>query len=174
MAVINLRPLEPRDAPLILEWMKDNEVNQYFRFNPDSVTIDSVNEFILNSQNNKTDNHFAIVDETDEYLGTVSLKSIDYTAKTAEYAIVLRKSAQGKKCGYFATNKILDYGFNKLDLQRIYLNVLSENKIAVSFYERFGFVYEGEFVNHISIREKLHSLKWYRVLKSEWKNLKEK
>ncbi|MCL2089178.1 MAG: GNAT family N-acetyltransferase [Oscillospiraceae bacterium] len=174
MAEIKLRTLNPKDAPLMLEWMKDIQVNRYFRFNPDNVSIDSVNEFIANSQDNKVDNNFAIVDHTDEYLGTVSLKNIDTVVKSAEYAIALRKSAQGKKCGYHATMKILEYGFYELGLQRIYLNVSAENKTAVSFYERFGFVYEGEFVNHISIRGELHTLKWYRLLRDEWEELPRK
>jgi len=168
---ITLRPLEKKDAPLMLEWMKDFEVNRFFRFNPDDITIDSVNEFVENSKDNSKNMHFAIVDKTDKYLGTVSLKNIDSKAKNAEYAIVLSKKAQGKGAGYSATKQILDYAFKTLALERVCLNVLSNNKPAINFYKNFGFIYEGEFSNHIFVNNELCSLKWFRIMKNEFESI---
>jgi len=166
---IVLRPLAKKDAPLILEWLKDRDVTRFFRFNTENATIDSVQKFINDSHNNKDSIHLAIVaSKDDEYLGTVSLKEIDRDAKTAEYAISLRKKAQGKGYGHEATIKILDYAFTRLDLERVYLNVLSDNEKAIKLYKQIGFVYEGEFLNHIMVRGELKSLKWFRLTKSEY------
>ena len=166
---IILRPLKEKDAPLILEWLKDKDVTRFFRFDTENATIDSTLEFINSSQNNNDSIHFAIAaSEDDEYLGTVSLKNIDQSAKTAEYVISLRKRAQGKGYGYEATVKILDYAFCQLNLVRVYLNVFSDNKKAINFYEKFGFIYEGEFLNHIRVRNEFKSLKWFRLTKSEY------
>ena len=166
---IILRPLEEKDAPLILEWLKDKDVTRFFRFNTENATMDSVLAFINDSHNTGDNIHFAITaSENDEYLGTVSLKNIDRDAKTAEYAISLRKKAHGKGCGYEATIKILDYAFCQLGLERVYLNVLSDNEKAVRLYENIGFVYEGEFLNHIMVRNELKSLKWFRLTKFEY------
>ena len=169
---ISLRPLKEKDAPLMLEWMKDSGVNRNFRFSAGQATIESVSEFISESQDMSVSANFAVVDESDEYLGTVSLKNIDHESKSAEYAIALRKKAQGKGCGYSSTLQILDHAFYALGLDRVYLNVLSDNEKAVKFYEKFGFVYEGEFLNHIFLRGEMHSLKWFRLLKSEYENIK--
>lgn len=166
---MKLRVLENKDAPFMLEWMKDKRVNRFFRFDSENIDEKSVEEFIKNSF--KSDNnsyHFAIADDNDEYLGTVSLKKIDLKARSAEYAISIRYSAQGKGVGKFATQKILDFAFNELNLNRIYLNVLSENKNAICFYEKQGFTFEGEFYHHINIRGKLKSLKWYRMMRCEY------
>ena len=166
---IILRPLEQKDAPLILEWLKDKEVTRFFRFDTENATIDSVQAFINDSRSNSENIHFAISDtKDDEYLGTVSLKNIDKNAKTAEYAISLRKKAHGKRYGYEATIKILDYAFSQLDLERVYLNVLSDNEKAIRLYEKLGFIYEGEFLNHIVVRNELKSLKWFRLTKYEY------
>jgi RimJ/RimL family protein N-acetyltransferase len=170
---ISLRILETKDAPHMLEWLLDSEMSVYFRFDTLGSTMDSVLSFIKKSQDIEIDANFAIVDTDDEYLGTISLKSIDKTAKSAEYAISLRKKAQGKGYGYLATVKILDYAFDTLGLERVFLNVLSSNVNAISFYEKFGFVYEGEFVNHISIRDEAQSLKWFRLMKHEYKKIRE-
>jgi diamine N-acetyltransferase len=167
---ISLRHLEEKDAPLMLEWIQDPEVNKHFRFNSDNMTMDSVMDFIDNSQDMRENVNFAIVDMTDEYLGTVSLKSIDLKVKNAEYAIVLRKKAQGKGYGLAATVKILEYAFNTLNLERVYLNVLSNNEKAIRLYKNLGFIYEGEFKEHISIRGEIHSTKWYRLTNAEFKS----
>ncbi|MFF2912161.1 GNAT family N-acetyltransferase [Paenibacillus sp. NPDC057934] len=169
---MNLRPLKNKDSALMIEWMKDPKVNQYFRFDPDKMTTEAINLFIQNSVDDDTNIHLAIVNEEDEYLGTVSLKNIDHVAKTGEYAIVLRSSSQGMGAGKFATESILSLAFNELQLERVYLNVLSDNLNAIEFYHKIGFVFEGEFYNHLSIRGSLKSLKWYRMMRCEYDSRK--
>lgn len=166
---MNLRNLQEKDIPFILEWMKDGRVNQNFRFDPQSISETTVQVFVENSnQAAKKEYHFAIVDDADQYWGSVSLKQVDLEAKNAEYAIALRFDAQGKGLGYFATKEILKFGFINLGLERVYLNVLSVNHKAIKFYVKFGFIYEGEFFHHVNIRGSLKSLKWFRMMKSEF------
>ena len=110
--------------------------------------------------------HFAIVDDQDdEYLGTISLKNIDLKNKNAEYAISTRKKARGTGANQKATESLLKYGFDKLQLHRIYLNVLSSNKRAISFYIKCGFIYEGKFKDHLFIDDRYQDLEWYAICK---------
>ena len=171
---LSLRTLEEKDAHLMLEWMKDATIAHNFRFDVTAATLDSVLRFINSSKNMDVDAHFAIVNETDEYLGTVSLKNIDNDVKSAEYAISLRKTAQGCGFGYLATVEILEHAFFSLGLRRVYLNVLSGNAAAIKFYENFGFILEGEFLDHVFLRNEIHSLKWFRLMKSEYETIKER
>lgn len=171
---ILLRYLEAKDAPFMYEWMSDPEMTQNFRFDVSDLSLDSVHTFIEESQDRNNNVHFAIVDcERDEYLGTISLKNIDYSSQNAEYAISLRKKACGKGYGREATVLLLEYAFFTLGLERIYLNVLSDNKRAVNFYQNFGFVYEGEFLDHLRVRNQKHSLKWFRLMKEEYIKMRE-
>lgn len=163
-----LRSLQEKDNIYMMEWMKDPRVNCFFRFNSENVTIESVTEFINSCAKNKTNYHFAITDNNDKYQGTISLKNIDFDAKTAEYAIALRYDAQGKGVGKFATEEILKYAFDVLKLNRVYLNVLSDNINAIKLYEKCGFVFEGEFKKHIKIKGQLKNLKWYGILKENY------
>ena len=172
---ILLRRLEEKDAPFMLEWLSDPDITRGFRFNTGGFTMESVLNFINESQNMDKNVNFAVAEsENDEYLGTISLKNIDFDAKSAEYAVALRKKAQGKGYGYKATAKILEYAFYTLGLKRVYLNVLSDNENAVRFYEKFGFVYEGEFLDHIFVRGEIHSLKWFRLMEKEYRKIREK
>ena len=59
----------------------------------------------------------AIVNDKDEYMGTVSLKRI--TDSNAEFAIVVRKCAMGKGYSKYGMKKIMKYGFDKIGLEFI-------------------------------------------------------
>lgn len=111
--------------------------------------------------------HFAVVDEKDEYQGTISLKNVDLTSLNAEFAISLRRSAQGKGIATQSVRELLNLAFNEFGLERVYLNVLSENKRAIHLYEKCGFAYEGEFRKHLFLRGEYKSLRWYSVLWEE-------
>lgn len=173
--MIILRMLQESDCIGMLEWINDPEINQYFRFDSSSFNHKKVLEFIKESEDLAKAGvcyHFAVADEKDNgYLGTISLKNIDKEAKSGEYAISLRKRAQGQGIAFEATNALLKTAFVTLNLNRVYLNVLSDNSKAIRFYERYGFIYEGEFRDHISVKGSVHSLKWYSILHSDYNRL---
>lgn len=158
-----LRKLCKKDAEFMLEWMKDPELTGNFRFSTDNVTFDSVTAFIEANSGEGQNLHYAIAEDNDEYLGTISLKAINHIDKNAEYAIALRKVAIGTGVAFNATKLIIDIAFNELKLKKVYLNVLAENTRAIRFYEKFGFTYEGEFKDHIFIGNEFRTLKWYAI-----------
>ena len=173
---MRLRELKEKDADGMLEWMNDPEIMKNFRFSSKGRDKEQVLHFIRTATTQIVDGqsmHFAVVDDNDEYLGTISLKEVDLVAKNAEYAISLRKRAQGKGIGTEATQKLLKLAFEEFDLERVYLNVLSENRRAMALYEKCGFVYEGEFRKHLFLAEEYKSLKWYSMLKEDYSKMLE-
>ncbi|MEG0305881.1 MAG: GNAT family protein [Oscillospiraceae bacterium] len=165
---MKLRKLEEKDISRILTWMKDPQQNCFFQFDADTVSADSVEEFVKEAQNTQINLHLACVDDNDDYLGTISLKNIDHKNKNAEYAISFSKSAHGTGAAYFATKEILRIAFETLQLNKIYLNVLAYNTRAIRFYEKLGFVFEGEFRQHVFIHGNPENLKWYSYLKEDF------
>lgn len=137
--IMKLRKLEIKDAPLMLEWMHDNDVVENLGANFLSKTFEDCVSFIKHSRDSESDLHLAVVDENDVYMGTVSLKGIDYESKTAEFAIAIRKKAMGKGFSSFAMKEIIRIGFEELNLNAIYWCVLKENKRAVRFYDKNGY-----------------------------------
>jgi len=163
-----LRKLEKKDYIYMKEWMQDEDITSNFRTNFNNKKEDEILKFIENSCNDR-DINLAIVNENDEYMGTISLKNINYIDRNGEYAIVLRRQAIGTEVAKIATAEILDMAFNKLKLERIYLNVYSQNTRAVKFYKKFGFKYEGEFKKHIFYNNEFKDLMWFAILKEEYK-----
>ena len=73
---MKLRELKLKDAPLMLEWMHDKSVVEDLRTNFAEKTILDCENFIRNSWSDQVNWNVAIVDETDTYMGTVSLKNM--------------------------------------------------------------------------------------------------
>lgn len=174
---MKLRRLEEKDAAGMLEWMHDIEISRQFCVDMLSRTQEDVLEFIRRADIIPLDGesiHYAIAGEMDEYFGTISLKSINRQDQNAEYAISLRRMAQGRGVGSAATEELLDIAFNELGLERVYLNVLSGNQRAIQLYEKCGFILEGEFRNHLYLRGQYQNLRWYGMLRKEYQMLKYK
>lgn len=145
----------------MLEWMTDPEITRFFRFDPSNVTQQSCEEYIENAGSQPNTRHFAVVDENDEYLGTISLKDIDLENRCAEYAISTRKKAHGTGAAILATRLVLQYAFEELGLERVYLNVLAENGRANAFYRKAGFRFVREEPDALELRGKMKTLNWY-------------
>lgn len=171
--MIFLRELKEKDAPLMLEWMHDPEIQMGFRKNMMEMTLADAENFCrlavpVNKFENGQSLHFAIANDSDEYLGTISLKEIDCDNKSAEYAISTRRKTHGKGIAKVSTGLILKKAFKEYGLHRVYLSVLSDNKSAIRLYERCGFSFEGESREHLFLDGRYVNLKWYGILESEF------
>lgn len=166
-----LRQLEEKDTEGMWEWMSDLDFQKYFRFSLKNKTQRETIEFIRKSETIPQQDgnvNFAIVNSEDEYMGTISLKNIDFLSYSAEYAISLRKIAQGTGIATAATKEILRIAFEDWNFHRVYLNVFSDNYRAIRFYEKCGFIFEGEWREHIFIEGEYRSLKHYAILRREY------
>ena len=134
---MRLRKLEIRDAPLMLEWMRDESVVCYFRKDFAKMTMDDCIDFIQRAQKETENIHLAVADDRDEYMGTVSLKQI--RGNTAELGIALRAAAMGRGYARFGMNEIVEYGFRTRGISEIYWCVDPENRRAVRFYDENGY-----------------------------------
>lgn len=170
-----MRFIQEKDVDGMLEWMHDPEINFFYTDKIRNSTRESVLQFItLSEQLRKKGKsyHYAIVNEQDEYLGTISLKNI-VPVEGAEYAISMRGQYQGKGIATWATRQILKIAFEELHLHRVYLNVLSDNVHSNQFYQKNGFRYEGESKDCIQVGGVIKSLNWYAMLESEYRTSKE-
>ena len=119
--------------------------------------------------NRSTNVRCSIVDESDRILGLVSLVSIDYMNQSAVFNIMIGdKKNQGRGIGFFAVKEMLNHAFNNLNLQRVELFVLEDNKRAIHLYEKSGFKYEGRKRKARYKNGKFVDLFMYSILKEEF------
>ena len=136
---MKLRQLCSKDAKYMLEWMHDEEVVHFLSANFASKTIEDCYSFIENAQSFGNDIHFAITDDNDEYMGTVSLKHVDRKNGVAEFAVTVRKCAMGKGYSAYGMAEILKRGIQEYGLSKIYWCVSRVNERAVRFYDKHSY-----------------------------------
>lgn len=134
---MNVRKLKTRDAPYMLEWMHDDSVVHFFRKSFADKTIGDCVRFIKQAEDESDSINLAIVDERDEYYGTVSLKHIQH--RTAELGIVVRRCAMGRGYAAFGLKEIFAYGHRNREIDFVYWCVDPENKRAIRFYDKNHF-----------------------------------
>ena len=171
--MIKLRKLQEKDAVNMLEWMHDPENQKGFQRDMMSMTLENARSFCkeVSSEAYYKRNrnlHLAITDETDEYLGTISLKNLNMEYHSAEMAISVRRKAKGQGVAKKAVGILLKKCFNEMELHRVYLTVLADNIVAIRFYEKCVFVYEGELRDHLFIKGNYISWKLYGMLEDEY------
>lgn len=157
---MKLRELQEKDAEYMLEWMHDKNVCSYLGKDFMHMTIENCQSFIRTAAQDDKNRHWAIVDDNDEYMGTISLKQIDQVNKRAEYAISCRSKAMGKGFSRKATARLFEIARDEFHLELIYLNVYDFNQRAQGMYRAVGFepVPKPDFIKE----ETDARLEWYQ------------
>ncbi len=132
----HLRKPTDRDAERILECLHDPEVIRYLEGDFDEINEETIEKYILTTQFQISTLTMAVVNERDEYLGQVMLKSIDDDELTAEFGIIILREAWGSGAALEAMRQIMRIAFNGMGLKRVYWKVNAENKRAIRFYEK--------------------------------------
>jgi [ribosomal protein S5]-alanine N-acetyltransferase len=125
-----LRGLEESDlnGPYF-DWFNDAEV---CRFNSHALfpnTTAAMKKYFEDTSRTRTEIVFAIVwKETEEHIGNVTLKNIDYQARSGELAIIIgNKHYWGKSVGKEAGRLLVDYAISRLNLRRIHCGTHADN-----------------------------------------------
>jgi RimJ/RimL family protein N-acetyltransferase len=130
------------DLITYLSWLQDTRNNPFIQ----SARVDyDLEELICFIEVNNSDVHALLfglfLRENDEFIGTLKVQPIDYSAGTAWLGILIGSPEfRGLGYGREALEIVLDYLFNSLKLQAIYLGVDHKNFGAISLYRSLGFV----------------------------------
>lgn len=142
-----LRAMEKRDVETFAKGRNDREIGLvagYF-FPQSMIAIENWCEKLMGEQHGKDGFYFTICSlVSDEVVGFAWLWHLDYDNSNAKFSIFLSDTElMGKWLETDALNAVLDFAFNNLPLERIYLLVRKENERAIRSYEKAGMVGEG-------------------------------
>lgn len=146
---ISIRPLEEDDAYTSVKWRNIAELWAFTKFKADKeITIDDELCWVRKVIADNTSRRFAIIADG-VYVGNIYLTGIGNGE--AEYHIFIgEKSYWGKGIARKASQLIINYGRDVLNLKKITLSVRPDNAGAFHLYKSLGFVetgeHDGEFV----------------------------
>lgn len=164
---VNIRKFERTDIPKKVEWINNPENNQFLHYDI-PISIVGTERWFDNHQGEET-RYDAVIEADGVPVGTIGLLSIDRKNSKAEYYIAMGEvDYKGKGVAKEASRLILEYGFEKLDLNRIYLFTEIENVAAQKLFERVGFVREGVIRQDILSHGKYADRIAYGFLREDW------
>lgn len=155
-------------------WLNDPEISQWRSSKNKLYNKDEIEKWYRKVSKDPTSMHFKIFKskslkdithkklfpfeddngfETDKWIGMISLQRINHVDSNAEIAFYIGNTTEHGK-GYIseAINGIVEYGFNNLNLHRIY--GATPNPAAKKAFIKCGFTKEGEQVEAFKINNK--------------------
>jgi len=110
-----------------------------------------------------------IYNEKGAHVGNIQLSCIDFLHGSAMLGIIIGKRFAGKGYATRACRLVTRHAFEALNLHRIYLTVVADNKDAVALYEKLGFVKEGIEKDIHYYNFKYHDGIRYRMLEDNYR-----
>ena len=150
---IRLRSVREEDMKILFEWINDPEIIKYTHtYLPISEPEQKKWYQSLSEQSNNFLLNIELKTEK-RIIGTCSLHDINWQSRRAELTIkICEKSERGKGYAKEALSCLIDFGFNDLNLKRIWLGVFPDNARAVKLYKNLGFKEEGLMRKHYFIQ----------------------
>lgn len=175
---IRLRAPEREDIPLFLKWINDPDVCEFLehvtvfnqimeekwfeaKTNGPAIELPLVIEIIAPSKPEGVENWIPI--------GNIAFLNYHQFNRSAEIGIMIGEKAYWDKgYGTDAMRRMCDYGFNTLNLYRIFLRVFEGNERGKNAYRKVGFVHEGTMRQARYHRGRYWNVDFMSILKPDW------
>lgn len=116
----------------------------------------------------------ALKDSKDKLIGTLGFQEFDYDAKKVELGYELNKDYWGQGIMSEALLKILHYGFDVLEVQRVEAGTDGVNERSHKMLRRLGFVQEACLRRRVQYFDTFWDEYWFGLLVGEFREKHQK
>ncbi|MEM4282247.1 MAG: GNAT family N-acetyltransferase [Candidatus Woesearchaeota archaeon] len=150
------------------------EVIKWLPSIPWPYTLDNANDYIKESIRNFKKGKaydFGIIFNK-KLIGTISLYEIDRINQRAGLAYLLNRKYWNRGIMSEAVERVLLFGFNELNLKKIFTKVIAENKKSLKLLSKFKFNVDGINPKHHYLRGKFYDEIILSLLKEKYEKTK--
>ena len=166
-----LRPFVLEDAKRVQELAGDIKIASYTLNIPhpyeDGMAETWINTHRDNLEQNKSVDYAVVINETQELIGAISLM-LETNHKKAEIGYWFGVPYWNKGYCTEALKEIIKYGYEQLDLNRIYARAMVENEGSWRVMEKAGMYFEGVRRQEVLKWGEFKDLKYYYLLKEDY------
>jgi RimJ/RimL family protein N-acetyltransferase len=160
-----LLPLEESDAEFLRDGVNHRSVRTNIGVRRPQTTADE--KEMISSYVGSEDVHLLISHDVDR-AGIISLELGDRVERNAEIGIWVHPEFHGRGVWTTASRLLVSYGFDELNLHRLYARTNAENKASQSVWEELGFEQEARMRDHTYQRGSFQDVVFYGPLQSDW------
>ena len=163
------------------QWRNDPQLRQFFRCYKD-ISVNMQMDWFKERGNNSDSHHvyFQIMSKcsTEEdstmlkryFIGCCNLSYIDYRLRSAEFGIYIDPKEHGRGKGYDALKLMFSFGFDELNLHKIWCEVF-DNNYSIGLYRKLGFKDEGILRDNYFHNGKYGNSIMMSILEDEWRTI---
>jgi [ribosomal protein S5]-alanine N-acetyltransferase len=139
-----------------LSWLNDDQVMKGILSS--GYNLEKLKSYVIEKINSRHTHFFAIITKSSNlHIGNIKLDFHDSKSNLSELGVLIgNKDYWGKGIAKEACSLVLDYGFKKLNLRKIFLAVFESNIHAIKLYESLGFKTEGKLKKHVCVQGVLY------------------
>ena len=166
-----LRKIKGDDIEDMYEYSCNARVTEFLTWSPHPDKTYTL-EYISYLQSRYRSGDFydwaVVLKDSGKMIGTCGFTRFDYVNNSAEIGYVLNPSYHGKGIATEAVNKVLEFGFERLSLNRIEGRYMVENTASRRVMEKCGMVFEGVRREGMLIKGKYRNIGVCSILKNEF------
>jgi|LSQX01.2.fsa_nt_gb diamine N-acetyltransferase len=163
---IKLFPISEKDTEFVIMLRNKINISDNFFTNPPLYDFEHV-AWLKNIDKNDI---YLIIEYNNKKIGLINISKVDYLNEKAEFGIVIDENYQGKGIAYKSSKLLINYVFDNLKINKIYLNVFSDNENAIKLYKKLGFEQEAFLREEIFKNGKFKNVIRMALFKSKWIN----
>ncbi len=159
---VYLRGVDRRDLSAMAAWSNDHEVTRLMYMGARPANVELLEEEWAREQRDPSVAVFAVCRRQDNrFIGTTGLYGIHWIMRSGEFRIFLGDKTQWNQgLGTECAQLLILYGFEKLNLNRVWLGVNADNAAGIRAYEKAGFLREG-----LLRQEQYRNFRYYDVVR---------
>ncbi len=167
---LDIIPFPKTDLGVLHNWLLNENVfkNLYQLHHP--MCLEKLNIWFDDELANNA--HIFKIVSSDVTVAIGLLHYIHPKNRCAEISIIVDPQQQSRGIGASTLHYLLDYSFNILNLNKIFLHTTSFNDSMITLVEKIGFSKEGTFRQELYYRESYHDIFRYGILANEYNNNK--
>ena len=173
--LVFLRPAERTDIPAFVRWLSDERTTRNLALrSPIGLAMEERWFEDLLDHHGRDRWLFVICRLLDgRAVGSLDLHEVDLTNGGAGLGVVIGDPAdRSQGYGGDAIGALLDFAFDELRLERVWLDVYAQNPDARRLYERLGFVHEATFRHGVYRGGSFDDVHRMAILRAEWADRK--
>jgi RimJ/RimL family protein N-acetyltransferase len=166
---LKLRALEESDLSIIQTWRNDERLRRYFREYRDFSMTHLKNWYNSIILNNKFE--FFMIESCEGIpLGITGITYIDWVNRHADVHFYIGKDFKWIDDIYSqeAFNLILDYGFNILNLNKLWAEIYEIDQLKLEFFQKNNFIIDANLRDHYYFKGNYYTSYILSLLKKEY------
>ena len=170
-----IRPYEQEDSEAVFKVINDKSIYEMTLHIPYPYPKEQVAVWIYFTQKNRLYQkgyECGIFDLEGQYIGNIGLVNIDYKNKKAEITYFIGKAYRKKGYATEALERMLEYAFIELTLERVSGCAMCHNVASIKVMEKNHLTCEG-IARHEILKEDKYIDIWHgAILRSEFEDMK--